>query len=323
MENEVFPKTVKQNYYVCAIVFGVDESILNIELIDGFQFVKKPIVSEEENLIKVFQTDAIGFQRQYYDAIIHDGSLSFGSVICFEKHIEIESSPNDSIEFWHQQNIDDIKSIDDQIRIIRLFKEGSIRVKYISFNLKSENYGPTEIDLSFGNNSILRVGESFTTKPLSIMHFTREETTQINRALNELSLPLSDSLLNSAHIYYDLSYHTELYIAVTLLITALEIIFLKKGDSKKEPLSKRCASYIGTTDKEINRYYQCLKDSYEKRSDFVHEGNALFITENIVLFLRECVRKSILKALDSTETKTERIKRLKEFVENNQKLFGD
>ena len=49
----------------------------------------------------------------------------------------------------------------------------------------------------------------------------------------------------------------------------------------------------------------------------------MFITENIVLFLRECVRKSILKALDSTETKTERIKRLKEFVENNQKLFGD
>ena len=322
MENEVFPKTVKQNYCVCAIVFGADETICDIKLRDGFRFVKKSIYSKEDNLTAVFQTDITGLQREYINAFIDKQDFNFGTLICIYKENTVELNVKAVPNYWHEQNQKDIQSIDNQLRIIRLVKEGPIRVKRIAFDLHSESYGPINMDLSYGQQSILQVNESFTTKNISKISCTQKDLGLINNAINNISLPFADSVLNIAHIYYDLSYHTELYIAVTLLITALEIVFLKKGDSKKEPLSKRCAAYIGTTDEEINRYYQCLKDSYEKRRDFVHEGNALFITENIVLFLRECVRKSILKAIDSTETKTERIKRLKEFVGNNQKLFG-
>ena len=125
-------------------------------------------------------------------------------------------------------------------------------------------------------------------------------------------------------MYYDLSYHTEKYVSITLLTTALEVLFLKKDEEgKKQRLAKRCACYLYDDDQTIRSTYHKLKEEYKKRSEFVHDGKANGILDEDILFLRNCVRKSLIKAMSSTESKKQRIDDLVKIVTKNSVLFGE
>ena len=106
-----------------------------------------------------------------------------------------------------------------------------------------------------------------------------------------------------------------------MLITALEIIYLKHEDGKKEKLSKRCAVYLNTNGEScynkqaVLECYRKLKEIYRKRSDFVHEGNVEGISSDDIIYLRKCVRESIFKLLSDDRKKQERINDLKSIIE--------
>ena len=314
---DTLPEKIKYDCSICAVVFGVDESILNIELTDGYRFVKKSIMSKENGLMDFFDKDFSSIQREFYPALI-----GFNSVICIVKNeqLKFERSQIDKISNdYYKQEFD---SVEDQLETIRLLNEGYIRIRQFSAKMEPELiegviWQPPKIN----PNGTVNVP----TNNFSNLHINKTQINATNEMLKEKLLSKLENEIYTAHRFYDVSYAMEPAIAVTLLSTALEVLFLTKKDknNKKTMMAKRCASYIENTKHDINRVYLCLKDTYEKRSDFVHEGNALFVTETQVVFLRECVRKSILKALDSTETKTERIIRLKEFVDSNQQLFGE
>ena len=323
MEEKVFQEKTKYRYSICAVVFGADETILNIKLRDGFRFVKKSIYSKKDGLTNIFQTDVSGLQRNYICAFIYGTDDELGSVACIEKEYEIELKTTESEDYWNKETEKDLQSIDNQIRVIRLFNEGPVRVKQIAFKMDAQPHKTGKIQLSHSFCNLFPFTESYPTNPISMFHCDKNETETLNDMIKRYDFPLEDKILNSAHMYYDLSYHTYPCISITLLTTSLEMLFLNKGDGKKEPLAKRCSSYIGISDEDVTNIYMQLKESYKKRSNFVHDGDLINISESDVLFLREYVRKSILKALDDTETKSGIINRLKEFVDSNQQLFED
>lgn len=317
-----FEDNLEFTYSVCAVVFGADESLLKIHLHDGFSFQKRSLNPNVDNLNEVFDTSSIGLRREYESARLDQESLD---VICAVKYKSYRRPVVNFQDCYYDDSDLDLVTLDNQIRVIRLIKECPLRFKKIAFHLSSERYYLNdETSSAVKKNEIVTIPEAVNTQTDLRFHFSDEEVERINRALSEINFPLTDKLLNSCHGYYDLSYHTEKSISITLLITALEILFLKKdAQNKKEMLAKRCAVFLYDGDEQIKNTYSVVKELYKKRSVFVHEGKASAITEEDIITLRSFVRDALLKALSFSENKNQRIVRVKQLVTEYKELFGE
>lgn len=313
-------KTVECTYTVHAVIFGADESLLRIRLNDGFFFKRMSLIPGTSHLDTVFETTDMNMRRDYENARIDESSLD---VICAVKERMYKQAVA-SLDTQFEEDADkDLISLDNQIRAIRLLKEGPVRFKKIAFN-QNYNYQNEDYTIPCNHNCVDPIGEAMTTKPVSVFHCDDGEVASINKELSRLSFPLSDSLLDSCHKYYDLSYHTEPCIAITLLTTALEILFLERNaKSKRKTLAKRCAVFLHEKDAQrLQKAYNDLIAFYDKRSDFVHEGTTTDITDADIISLRAVVRDALLTSLYLSENKDQRITRLKQVVANNMWLSG-
>ncbi|MBR3431418.1 MAG: hypothetical protein IKG87_15105 [Clostridia bacterium] len=310
------------SYSVYAVILGADETLLQIQLKDGFRFERLSLNPRVSHLDKVFDTTDFGLRRDYETARI--SSSDSLDVICAIKETTYSQPISSLDERFDNDTNSDLASLDNQIRIIRLLAECPLRFIKIAYH----QYFRYRVDgqLYPGNhNAITPIGEAMTINPITKLHCNQEQATYITQKLYELNLPFNDALLNSCHIYYDMSYHTEQCVSITLLTTALEMLFLEEDvKCKKERLAKRCSSFLYMGDSlEIGLAYNELKSLYKKRSEFVHEGKASNITEEDIIALRGYVRNSLLKALLLSESKRQRINRLKSYIEKHGELFGE
>lgn len=313
INSDVFPEKSEFLYMVCAVMFGADETLLNIQLRDGFSFVRKSLIPLKDHLDSVFETDAMGLRRDYETARISPQSLD---VICAIKEVTIDLNNSDAPNFFHEENDKNLIALDNQIRAIRFLEECPLRCKKIAFRMDSEprNINGTEFCDSFCE--IFPVNESLGTIEITKLNCDETISDKINRELPLISFPLTDELLNMCHVYYDLSYHQGRHLSITLLTTALEMIYLGKEDAKKEKLAKRCAVYLYDRRENQIDCYNSLRQIYKKRSNFVHEGIFDQIEDKDILLLRHYVRKSIFKALSNKTNKKQRITNLKHKIAN-------
>lgn len=321
MNAEKNNEIVDCTYSVHAVIFGADESLLSTQLNDGFFFKRISLIPSAGHLDSIFNTTDMNLRRDYETARIDETSLD---VICAVKEKVYRQAITSLDERFEKDADEDLISLDNQIRAIRLLKEGPVRFKKIAFN-QDYKYQAEEYTIPCNHNSINTIGEAMTTKPISTFHCNNTEVASINKELSRLSFPLSDSLLNSCHKYYDLSYHTESCISITLLTAALEILFLERNaKSKRKVLAKRCAAFLYENDAQrLQRAYDNLIAFYDKRSDFVHEGAEASITDTDIISLRAYVRESLLEALSLSENKDQRIARLKQVIAHNSWLLGE
>ena len=273
-------------YTVCAVLFGTDNTILNVSLKDGFVFVRRSLIPAIDCLDAVFDTGTMGLRRDYETARIDKDNLD---VICIEKHKKVYLEKATSRDWFERQVDDDLVKMDNIIRSIRLFYECPIRYKKISYKMES-------VDTQSGSifySSIIPISESSSTKEISKFHCDPDEILVLSEKILKMSFPIENEILNTAHLYYDLSYHQEKCISITLLFVALEMIFLKEDTGKKERLAKRCSVFMYETENERVDCYNKLKLAYKQRSDFVHDG-IRGIEDDTILFLRKCARKAIV-----------------------------
>ena len=103
------------------------------------------------------------------------------------------------------------------------------------------------------------------------------------------------------------------------------MLFLeRKGQNKQQMLAKRCSSFLYEENpQQIKISYDQLIALYKKRSDFVHEGKVSNITYTDIIILREFVRNSFLKVVTLTESKEERIERLKNYIISHKTSWGE
>lgn len=297
--------TLKAIFSVNAVAFGTDESILGLNLCDGFSFQRKSLMPLKDHLDEVFETDAMGLRREY-ELARFDDSLD---VICITKHTELDIPISKAYDYFTKMADESLLSLDNQIRAIRLVIETPLRCKKIMFRLVQDKNT---------YEHLFSVNESMTTHEISRFHCEENEFDALSEAIRKISFPLSDKILNIAHMHYDLSYHQNRYISVTLLVAVLEMLYLNDEGAKKERLSKRCAIFLMENNCDIMHTYNRLKQIYKKRSEFVHEGTFYDITDDDILFLRRCVRESILKLINDNRTKQERIANIRSMVESFQ-----
>ncbi len=297
---------INYNLVICAVVFGADDSILKVQLGDAFSFQRKSLMPMKDHLDTIFETDELGLRREYGQARI-DESLD---VICVFKKIQIKLAQKEAKKYYDNMCDYILKYLDDKIRAIRLFVEAPVRFKKLSIGMQRETQwlGKTKMDWSF--SSLIPIGEAMATQTIQKFSCTDEKIRILNADILQINFPLADKLLNSCHIYYDLSYHQKNFVSVALLITCLEILFINKENGKQKKLSKRCAVFLFDTKPERIDCYRKLFSCYKKRSDFVHDGDYSEISNKDILFLRECVRRALIKYISTGVDKKSLIKSL-------------
>lgn len=290
----------------CAVIFGADVSLLGVQLDEGFSFRRMSLNPNIDHLNLIFETDAMALRRDYESARI-DESLD---VICIYKEQQVRLREDDAETYYHKACDNILWHLDNKIRAIRLLVEGPVRFKKLSIKMKSEVRRIGETDFHDSFTSLIPIPEAVATKTLKKFSCGNYMIDKLNLDIININFPLKNNLLNSCHIYYDLSYHQSNFISVTLLITCLEILFLKHEYSKRKNLSSRCAVFLNDNKDDRIACYERLSATYKKRSDFVHDGNYDSIDASDILFLRDCVRKALLKYMRANIDKVSEINRL-------------
>ncbi|MCW6093142.1 hypothetical protein LAV60_08140 [Clostridium sporogenes] len=296
---------------ICAVVFGTDETILNIKLEKDFIFCRKSLIPHVDNLDKIFNREAFELRRDYETARLDEKTLD---VICIYKNCDIKLRSEDAENFFDFLCDDSLKYLDDTIRKLRLFKESSLMFKRLSISLKSEEKQINETAFSSNYNAIIPIGEALGSKIIKKFSCSNEETNILQNDMRLISLPFENLIVNSSFKYYDLSYHEDKCVSITLLITSLEILFLNNGKSKKKCLAKRVSVFLFAEKDDRLKCCSSIKDLYKKRSDFVHDGSDSNISDEDILLLRDYTRKCILKLNFENISKTKLINDLKKLV---------
>jgi hypothetical protein len=112
-------KIAESTYSVHAVIFGADQSLLGVQLKDGFSFKRISLNPAVSHLDKILETTDFGLRREYETARIDKESLD---VICAVKETEYTIHTSRLQERFYDDVDDDLLSLDNQIRIIRLLK---------------------------------------------------------------------------------------------------------------------------------------------------------------------------------------------------------
>ena len=296
-------------YTVHAVIFGADETLVNLQLRDGFRFCRKSLNPRVDHLDELFNRDDMGLRRDYEAARVDKQTMD---VICAVKTVETELTTLEAGDYFENRADCDLISLDNQIRAIRLLEECSICFRWVAFHMAG-----VDCIRKVSYSDVFPNSESSRTRTIRRLHCDEQMTAWLNQNMPLISFPLEPGFLNLGHQYYDLSYHQGNHISIVLLTTALEMFYIKKGEKKKkERLARRCAVNLCDNDGQIQEYCQKLRDMYKKRSDFVHDGEIEGITDEDIIFLRKCARETILPLRTDERPKAERIAALDAIVAN-------
>ena len=96
-------------------------------------------------------------------------------------------------------------------------------------------------------------------KKINIPFSIKWQPTWINPKLFHHPYPFTNNWVYQVYDFFDSSFILEDEKALIILVTAFEMIFLKKEKCKKEKLAKRSAVYFGVSDADIIQIYQEIK----------------------------------------------------------------
>lgn len=298
----------KYQLIICAVLFGCDESFVGLDLRKGLTVIRKSLHPKDQ-LNEIFELDAIGLRREYENARLDQETLD---VACIYNKYEYTGDNNSAELYYERMSSELFTYLDNQIRAIRLLLEGPIRFKKLAIKMTSEHYIVDKTDMLYERNAIIPIGEAYNVTTIKKAHC--DSIKRLRNEMDKITFPICQNYINQVHMLYDRSYLVTLQEAEVLLITSLEALFLDSITGKKECLSKRCATFLYESQCERMHVYKKLCDEYRKRSKYVHNADDKVISESDILFLRECVRKSILKLLDSPKCKKELITDLKDEI---------
>jgi len=300
----------KYHVVICAVLFGCDNSFVGLDLGDGL-LVDRKSLHPKDHFDEVFSLDTFELRREYEEARLDNTTLDVACIYKEYNFIDQDHSAN----VYHELISNKLFTyLDNQIRIIRLLHEGPVRYKKLAIKMKSITMKVEQTDVLAAFSAIIPVGEAYNVSTIKRAHCDNIEILSVE--MRRIVLPFSIEYINKSYLLYDRSYLVTLQEADLLLIASLEILFINSENNKKERLSKRCATFIFATKEERVACYKRLSVQYKKRCDFVHDGNSAGIVEEDILFLRECIRNSILKLLQIKKEKNALICDLRKEIES-------
>jgi hypothetical protein len=285
----------------CSIMYNASVDLLKINLQDNYKFNKRFL--GEQTLLTFFDETPMGLRRKYQEACL-DEDLT---IITIESQFNISEQEISELGCEQQFIFELLTQLDRQIRLIRLVCDCTLHFsefRYILTSLENRRTVGTiphidraikkiNVPFSINNNQLELIQNCFTTP-----------------------YPFINNWVYRVYDFFDSSFILDDEKALIILITAFEMIFLKK-----EKLAKRSAVYFGDSDEEIFHIYQKIKLCYSERSNYVHEGKSIQDSDNKLHFLRNLLRKFILDFKDTNKIKSVLIQQLKLKVDGLRHLF--
>jgi hypothetical protein len=175
-------------------------------------------------------------------------------------------------------------NIGNKIRLLRLVKQGNVKIPYSTFYIIDEN----------GKHESVYSNEDLLPNNSQLYVVAENEVDIINKFINKSIIPLKPKYLQLAFENFNLSYSIlENQLAFLVLMICLETIFNSSKQELRYRISRNIAVLLGTDRLHSEIIFKEIRNFYDKRSKLVHTGNSDDITYEDTETLREYVRKSI------------------------------
>ena len=304
---------------VRAVIGGINDSYLGLNLGNEFcigTLEAIPSRASEARAVQdaLFKGDIDSFRWNNNDCITADKLHFFFVERLFDIDIPIADENTTGNVIKDYANIY-FNEIENALVKIRLFANCNADIrKFAVFIFTDEpkiSYLPFIMDMP-------KFSRRLTGTIDSLSQISKEE---LENKIHGSQCLLQNSLIKSAFALYKHSFLCDYCeIAIVLLCMALEVLFIKKNrdrDAKKEKLAKRLAVSLEPTDDNARMMmYKEMKRLYKLRGDYVHDGEAVVQT-NDVLLLRNYLRRVICQyGFNSTYDKNEKIECLKSIIGN-------
>lgn len=304
----------EQRIHFIGVLANTDSSILKVKLEKGF---KIEAIAEKEGFelfsalerVPPSQFPRFGILGQYFDNLrcIHREEFFF--VVRNSFSFTPDPDPHSLAGELRAENEFEnnlvSKYLRQKIRLMRLFKEGDIRM-------------PLRYFYVIENNEIRPSTKFFSHSPVSWEEYKLEdsELDKLNMFMNDVTLPFREPNLQLAFENYEVSYNVEDTLAFVTLMMSLETL-LNQGTELRYKISRNAAVLLGEDREHAKSIFSEIKDLYNKRSNIVHSGKCDDFSRKDLLKLRHYVRESIKEINRIGKGKDELLKLL------NQHGFGE
>ncbi len=268
----------------CSIMYNASVDLLKINLQDNYKFKKRFL--SEQTLLTFFDETPMGLRRKYQQACL-DEDLT---IITVESDFNVSEQEISELDYEQPFELKLLKQLDRQIRLIRLVCDCTLHFSEFRYTLTSSE-NRTIGTIPHIDRVIWKTNEPFS---INDSQLDLIQNCFANR------YPFINDWVYKVYDFFDSSFLFNDEKALVILITAFEMVFLKRDRcQKKEILARRSAVYFGNSDEEIKEIYKKMKLCYSTRSNYVHEGKSIQNSDNEVHFLRNLLRKFILNNKDN------------------------
>jgi hypothetical protein len=267
---------------------NVDDSILNLDFGDGFRSVKK----SQQDLAKFLSKIQFHYGA---DAPVEGGVLGFspdgrpsGSYCLVKQNaIELEATPQGGVVISIGPLKDISQSIRNRIRLLRLFKEGNVFLRF-SFFYHMKDSEPATFQIA-------RQGPLADTTRLVL---SENDIVEAESFLNRHKIPFDNPQLQLAFDSFEMSYESyHSGLSFLSLMISLETLLNPSDHELRYRVSRNTAVLLGGNEEDSKSIFSKVRDLYDKRSKLVHTGKYETINNQDVLDLRDFVREVIKRML--------------------------
>lgn len=306
--------------HIKAILFGVDETIVeNLKLGNEYEIIKDSMTNHR--LWEEFDYTAFGIRRVYeeaklnkkLDVAILNKKINTTYDANFKKDIGHLIEDKQIIEVISEIENIEMNYIDKKMRIIRLYKENAFNIKELLINtyMIDEN-----ANKHLCSNSKIPFPDRIFGEVEKLHLNSPDEIKDINTFISNFNLNFPNSnfesnILSSACFLYDQSYHAPVItLRFMVCVIGIESLLVDGNSELSYKLSRNCAMLLSNNASEYLTLFKKIRDIYNKRSKFVHNGIVENIEDTDVIYVRTILRKIIFKIVDKNISQANLIKEL-------------
>jgi hypothetical protein len=267
--------------YFRGILANVDSSILQVDFNHGFS-VESFSEGEAETFLSLLEKiPRMSVAEKYF--------MRYGCFNDSEHRMYVISKLLENVSNFNHSKVARFDNkmvlgyLEPTIRLMRLFKEGDIRMP-VKFYHQIQNDEP---------QGKMRL-ESLRYISREPYHLEASEIPVLQSFIHSVELPFKRDFLYLAFENFELSYEIfDIELAFLVLMIGLETLLNPAHNELRYRLSRNTAVLLGEDKGNSEDIFTLVKNLYDKRSEIIHSGKRKIIKKEDILRLRDYVRRAI------------------------------
>lgn len=295
------------NVLIYGVILYCDDSILNIELGNGYVLEKRyledlpfkdKITDGEGKLMINYRGSLLSDEKGMYFICIRKEDTYSVELPEIKNRTEMPASDFMCVDQTYEYKESQMQYLHKVFSLLHLFKAGNIGFYQLFFEHSFEHRFTAMVLI---NNNVNQIDNRIYKNVVDERKFCldEEELKRCNSFLKEYDDTVYMTLKDSIDKFLGGLEQIDLAAGGERYITALEMTMLAKNqNNKKERLAKRVATMLESNATDRLTLYNKMRDYYKYRSESLHEGNRQNISSTELFELEQVVRRVLVKYLD-------------------------